>query len=142
MSNLILDTTDNPPDDFESFIGRSLNQFNEEITGQTHARSLAVIVRETEQGAPLGGLVGRTSLGLLFVDLIFVPKSLRGHGLGAKILRVAETEAIARGCSQAVLFTIAFQAPEFYRKLGYEEFGRVASGPPEQARVFMTRKLS
>jgi GNAT superfamily N-acetyltransferase len=137
-----LKVTDNPPEEFEAFIGRSLNGFNEEITGQTHSRPLAVMVRDAADDALLGGLVGRTSLGLLFVDLVFVPDALRGQGVGAKMMRMAETEAMARGCGQAVLFTIAFQAPEFYRKLGYAEFGRIASGPAEQARVFMTKTLS
>ena len=90
----------------------------------------------------LAGLVGRTSLGLFFADLIFVPGSLRGGGLGAKVMQMAEAEAIARGCSQAFLFTIAFQAPEFYKRLGYEEFGRIVSGPPDQARIFFRKKLA
>jgi len=141
MTNPALELTDNPPEEFEAFIGRSLNGFNEKITGQTHSRPLAVTVRDADD-ALLGGLVGRTSLGLLFVDLIFVPDALRGQGVGAQIMRMAETEAVARVCRQAVLFTIAFQAPEFYRRLGYAEFGRIASGPAEQARVFMTKTLS
>jgi GNAT superfamily N-acetyltransferase len=141
MTDPILLLTDSPPESFETFLGESLNRFNTQITGEPHSRPLAVIVRDPQEDTVLGGLIGRTSLGLLFVDLIFVPDSLRGRGLGAKVMRCAEAEALKRGRTQAVLFTIAFQAPEFYRRLGYAEFGRVSSGQPEQARVFMTKAL-
>ena len=47
----------------------------------------------------------------------------------------------AGGCSQSLLFTIAFQAPEFYRELGYREFGRTDADPPAYARVFMKKDL-
>jgi len=136
-----LELTDAPSLDAEKMIGEGLDQFNFQITGQQHSRPLSVLIRDAESGNVLGGLVGRTSLGLFFADLIFVPESLRGSGVGAKIMRMAETEAIRRGCNQAFLFTIAFQAPEFYRRLGYEEFARIVSGPPDQARIFFRKRL-
>lgn len=141
MAATRLELTDDPSADAEKLISDGLDQFNFQITGQQHSRPLSVVIRDAESGDVLGGLVGRTSLGLFFADLIFVPESLRGGGVGAKIMRMAEAEAITRGCSQAFLFTIAFQAPEFYRRLGYEEFGRIVSGPPDQARVFFRKKL-
>src|SRR5215831_5179535 len=55
-------------------------------------------------------------LGLLFIDLVFIPDFLRGHGLGSRMLHMAEEEGRARGCVNAVLYTISFQAPEFYAK--------------------------
>jgi GNAT superfamily N-acetyltransferase len=39
--------------------------------------------------------------GWLFVELLFVPESLRGKGIGAELLARAENEAIARGCHSA-----------------------------------------
>jgi len=141
MASPTLVLTDTPSPQFERLIGDNLDAFNQQITGQQHAHSLAVVITEPDTGNVLGGLIGRTSLGLLFVDLIFVPESLRGTGLGAQVMRLAEAEAIRRGCSQAVLYTIAFQAPDFYRRLGYEAFGKVESGPAEQARIFMRKDL-
>ena len=59
----------------------------------------------------------------LAADIFFLPESLRGHGLGGRILGMAEEEARARGCITSMLYTISFQAPEFYEKHGYRVSG-------------------
>ena len=140
MSDYALTLTDAPPPEAETLIGDELNAFNERHTGVPHSRPLAVLLHDPA-GVLLGGALGRTSLGLLFIDLLFVPERLRGSGAGAQIMRRAEAEAVARGCQRAVLYTIAFQAPGFYRRLGYEMLGEVRSGPADQARIFMTKAL-
>jgi len=45
----------------------------------------------------VGGLTGRTSLGLLFVDLFYLPAELRGQGIGGEVLKQAEEESRRRG---------------------------------------------
>jgi len=59
-------------------------------------------------------------MGRFFVDLFFLPESLRKNRIGSRIIRKAEDEAKRRGCSRAVLFTVTFQAPGFYERQGYE----------------------
>ena len=85
---------------------------------------------------------GVPALGLLFVDFFYLPPELRGQGLGAEILRQAEREAHARGCRTAVLYTISFQAPDFYRKRGWQLLGEVPCDPPGTSRVFLTKELT
>lgn len=62
----------------------------------------------------IGGLLGRTSLGLLFIDLVFLPDTVRGQGFGSRIMQVAEEEARRRGCGASVLYTISLQGPAFW----------------------------
>jgi hypothetical protein len=57
-------------------------------------------------------------------------------------MAMAEREASRRGCTAAVLFTITFQAPDFYARLGYVELGRVECDPPGHTRVCMTKRLT
>lgn len=71
------------------------------------------MVYDPDTGAPAGGLRGRTSLGLFFVDLFYLPERLRHSGIGGRALRMAEAEAIRRGCRAATLVTVNFQAPAF-----------------------------
>jgi GNAT superfamily N-acetyltransferase len=71
--------------------------------------------------------------------MFHLPKSMRGSGLGGRILRQAEEEARRRGCGRGVLYTLSFQAPGFYAKHGWRVFGEVPSSPPGAARVFMTK---
>lgn len=140
MPTPILTLTDDPSDEAERVIGDGLQRFNQQHAPGATSRSLAVLIT-ADSGNITGGLIGRTSIGLLFVDLLFVPDELRGQGVGARLMRQAEDEAIRRGCSQSVLYTIAFQAPAFYERLGYTEFGRTDADVPDQARVFMKKCL-
>ncbi|CAB3764352.1 GCN5 family acetyltransferase [Burkholderia sp. MSh2] len=123
------------------FIGRKLGEFNHAMTGRDDASALDVYVTDPATGDILGGLTGRTSLGLFFIELFYLPEALRGGGFGSRLLREAEAEAKRRGCARAVLYTISFQAPDFYRKHGYEAFGEVPCEPDGTSRVFMVKVL-
>ncbi|TAL87227.1 MAG: GNAT family N-acetyltransferase [Rhodanobacter sp.] len=122
-------------------IGGGLDSFNDEVTGYADRRPLAVIVKDPESGDVLGGATGRTSLGLLFLDLFYLPTSLRGEGLGRRVLEMFENEGRKRGCRAAVLYTISFQAPGFYQRHGWRVFGEIACEPAGTRRVFMTKAL-
>ena len=46
-----------------------------------------------------------------------------------------------RGVRNAYVDTFSFQAPEFYRKLGYREFGRLDDFPTGHRRSWLTKAL-
>jgi GNAT superfamily N-acetyltransferase len=133
--------TDAPGSEAEWAIGAGLAAYNAEQAGYNDSRPLAVLVRDEISGAVVGGALGRTSLGLLFIDLFFLPEDLRGRELGSVVLAKAEAEGLRRGCRNAFLYTITFQAPGFYTRHGYHELGRIACEPPGHARVFMHKEL-
>lgn len=133
--------TDNPDPALEAVLDTGLANYNAEQTGVRDWRALAVAVRDPDTGEPVGGLLGRTTLGLFFLDLFYLPEHLRRSGIGSQALRMAEEEALRRGCRAAMLITINIQAPEFYARHGWEEFGRVASMPGVE-RVFMRKTLA
>lgn len=135
-------TTDAPEAADLTLLADGLDGFNADVTGIADRRSLAVLVKDPETHQTLGGITGRTSLGLLFLDMLFLPESLRGSGIGSQILQMAEAEGRRRGCRSAVLYTISFQAPEFYKKHGWREFGRIPCEPPGTCRVFLTKDLT
>ncbi|MDR3538539.1 MAG: GNAT family N-acetyltransferase [Acetobacteraceae bacterium] len=137
----MLELTDAPGAADEAVIEDGLAAFNEAAAGYRDSRPLAVLARDPATGQTIGGLSGRTSFGLLFVDLVFLPDTLRGQGVGSQALAMMEAEAIRRGCKAGFLLTITFQAPEFYARHGWEEFGRIACDPPGTARVFMRKTL-
>jgi GNAT superfamily N-acetyltransferase len=77
----------------------------------------------------------------LFVELLFVPDSLRGRGVGTDLMKRAESEALARGCHSAWLDTFEFQARGFYERLGYTCFGELSDYPAGAKRYFMKKAL-
>ena len=132
--------TDTPDPAFEAVLEDGLSRYNESKTGRSDWRALAITVQHPSTGALVGGLSGRTSLGLFFLDLFFLPENQRGTGIGSTLMRMAEEEAVRRGCRMGTLTTISFQAPEFYARHGWEEFGRIQSAP-DVIRIFMRKTL-
>jgi GNAT superfamily N-acetyltransferase len=133
--------TDAPDASDVAAIRRQLDRFNIEASGIDDQRPLAVVVKDPVTHEVLGGLTGRTSRSVLFVDVFFLPEALRGSGLGSQVLQMAEAEGRRRGCRAAVLYTISFQAPEFYKKHGWREFGAIPCDPPGTSRIFLTKNL-
>jgi GNAT superfamily N-acetyltransferase len=141
MDKYRIETTENAIDEIEALIAEGLNQYNDEVTGNNDRRPLAVVVKDSMSGTVLGGITGRSSLGMLFLDLFYLPKSLRGSGLGSELLRRFELEGRSRGCVSAVLYTISFQAPKFYELNGWTRFGEVPCLPAGTSRIFMMKTL-
>jgi GNAT superfamily N-acetyltransferase len=134
--------TDAPDDDESAVITDGLRAYNDAQAGYSDSRPLNILARDPETRKVVGGLLGRTSLGLLRVDRFFLPEELRRNRLGSRILAMAEREAKRRGCTRAVLSTIHFQAPGFYQKQGWEVAARIECEPPGHTRFYMTKKLS
>jgi GNAT superfamily N-acetyltransferase len=133
--------TDAPTDADEAVIDGGLADFNAEQAGYRDWRALAVLARDPATGQTIGGILGRTTLGLLFVDLVYLPTALRGQNIGSRMMGMVEQEAARRGCRSGALITISFQAPGFYERRGWREFGRVPCDPPGTFRVFMSKTL-
>ena len=115
------------PKDIQS-LDDSLYDYNVEQTGSDDGKGLTIFVRD-DAGVIVAGLHGWTWCGACKVARLWVRKDLRRQGYGQRLLAAAEEEARARGCSQLFLDTFSFQAPLFYKKLGYEVIG-VTEGFP------------
>lgn len=139
---LAVTVTDMPGAPAEAVIRDGLGAYNLEKAGYRDQRPLAVLVSDPDSGEVVGGLVGRTSFGLMYIDRFFLPERLRKQGLGSRIIEAAEAEGAKRGCSHAILFTLSFQAPGFYERQGWQVLGRIDCDPPGHTRFCMTKKLA
>src|ERR1700757_1278062 len=138
---IVITLTDEPDAELTAVLEEGLADHNAEHARLRDWRALEVKVYDPGTGELAGGLLGRTSMGLFFLDLFYLPKKLRGGGVGSRALRMAEGEAVRRGCRAATLVTVNFQAPDFYARHGWEEFGRIASAPGVEG-IFMRKALS
>jgi len=126
----------------EAAISGGLAAYNATRFRVGDSATLVIVVRDDNNGEPIGGLLGHTSFGLLFLDLFYLPEELRGAGLGSRIITLAEHEARRRGCSAAFVYTVTFQAPGFYERHGYRRFGEIACPPDRATRIFFSKTLS
>jgi GNAT superfamily N-acetyltransferase len=135
--------TDAPGDDALRTLTRLITEFNQTASGRPNDfRPLAILVSDQETGETLGGLWGWTSFAFLHIDVLYLPESLRGTGLGRSLIQQAEAEAIERGCHGAWLDTFSFQARGFYERLGYTVFGSIDNYPPGESRFFLRKTLA
>lgn len=123
-----------------SALEQALYAHNLAATG--HAAWKAVLFGLRDAGNTLhGGLSGYLWGGWLHVTILWVHESLRGLGFGGALLAAAEAYALEQGCVDVYLSTFEFQAPEFYRKRGYQCFGELADYPRGHAYHFMRKHL-
>ena len=114
--------------------------YNDSQAGPHGYKPLALLLRDAG-GATIGGLLGRSVYDWLYVELLGVPEPLRRRGIGAQLMRRAETVAIERGCVGVWVDTYGFQARGFYEKLGYEIFGTIDDHPRGSHRFFFRKRL-
>jgi GNAT superfamily N-acetyltransferase len=96
-------------------------------TGLGDEVDLAIFVRVAD--TVVAGISGWTWGDCCELQNLWVQSSHRGRGLATELIAAAEAEAAARGCSQTVHFTYAFQAQALYEQNGYELVGRVEDFP-------------
>jgi GNAT superfamily N-acetyltransferase len=131
-----------PSDDLYTRILTGLREFNQKaFQAFPPGQDLAIALREEANGAPTGGLWGRTAGGWLAIELIFIPAALRGQGLATRLIGLAETEARRRGCHSAWLDTLNARALTLYERLGYVRFGELKDYPLGSSRYFLEKRL-
>jgi GNAT superfamily N-acetyltransferase len=119
---------------------KGLIAYNREHVGHQRWRSFAVVLNDAK-GRVLGGMSGHTGWGWMYVELFWLPEALRRQGHGRKLMEVAEQEARRRGCVGMYLNTASFQAPKFYRKLGFRVFAVVDDFPPGHKNYYLMKRL-
>ena len=71
----------------------------------------------------------------MYIDELWVDERSRGIGLGQKLMNMAEDYAASHSLTGLWLWTQSWQAPNFYERLGYEEFTRFNDFPKGYTRI-------
>lgn len=121
-------------------IGGGINAFNTQQAGDDNGKTLCFVIL-APGGEIVGGTIGATYWDWLYIELMWIRDDLRRMGFGRQLMHLAEEEAKKRGARISYLDTFSFQAPDFYKKLGYQVFGELLEFPPGHQRYFLTRKL-
>lgn len=133
--------TDHPDGADYAAVLETLRQFSRETVRTLDNRDFGAFVSDRADGGVLGGIVGSSRWGGFQIDILALPASLRGKGLGTRLLRLAEDEARRRECHHIWLDTYAFQARAFYERHGFSVFGQLDGPGPFYPRFFMRKLL-
>lgn len=96
---------------------------------------------EEEDGKILGAITGRAYYNEVHIGDLIVDKECRKSGLGTKLVRAVEEYYSGKCYDIITLTTFGFQAPEFYKKLGYKvEFVR-ENKDPKLSKYFLSKAI-
>lgn len=99
-------------------------------------------IAEDSEGNLSGVITGRAYYNEVHIGDLIVGSNARRSGLGSRLVKAVEDTYRGKGFDIVTLTTFGFQAPEFYKKLGYElEFVR-ENKDPELSKYFFKKKLS
>ncbi len=94
-----------------------------------------------DAGEIIGVLTGRAYYNEVHIGDLIIEKDHRGQDIGTKLVRAVEEAFLNKGYDKITLTTFGFQAPGFYKKLGYSlEFVR-EDADPKLSKYFYCKKL-
>lgn len=135
-----LDLSDVADEEVRKLIVAPLVEYNISQAGPGNGRPLVITIKD-ESDRIVGGLWGYTGYQWLFTQLLVVPSTHRGKGIGTQLMSMAEREATDRGCIGSWLDTFEFQARGFYERIGYECFAELPNYPTGFSRYFLKKAL-
>ncbi len=94
-----------------------------------------------DNGKIAGVITGRAYYNEVHIGDLIVGKDYRRAGVGSKLVAAVENAYKGKGYEKIALTTFGFQAPEFYKKLGYElEYVR-KDNDPMLSKYFYLKKI-
>ena len=132
---------DDIPREDAAVIDAGLGHSNEAAAPLHEVRPLCSFARD-EAGKVIGGAVGRTWGSCCELQQLWVDPGHRRLGIGARLVGEFERRAEARGCRTFYLETFSFQAPKFYRSLGYETKSQLHGFGPGIVKYLMVREAA
>ncbi len=133
--------SDRPDEAGAAELRDQLEVHNRERTGNGEYLPLSCFLRDDE-GELQAGIYGFSWGGYAMIEWLWVLPSHRRAGLGSELLHAVEADVQTRGCRIIRVNTYTFQAPDFYRKFGYEQIGYAEDTPLDHGEVFLAKRLS
>lgn len=140
MTAFPIEFTQDQFDEIDAFLAERIYEFNASATGLFDGEEFAAVIKDSNSRI-IAGASGHTWGGCCQLSQLWVHESARKQGLGMSLMMAVEAHALSRNCPQIVLSSHSFQAPDFYRRLGYIERARISGYPEGHSDIFFTKCL-
>ncbi len=124
----------------DRYLAQRLYEFNVSATAISDGIEYGRVIRNSSK-AIIAGVSGHTWGGTCQVNHLWVQENYRGSGLGLSLMNEVEVHARKMKCTQIVLFTHSFQAPQFYEKLGFKRMSETRNYPIGHSQLQFVKRL-
>ena len=131
-----------PPQDQErELVAKSLKEHTERAIGMRISNE-AFGMHAYDGTKMVGSVIGKIFFNWLHIDLFWVEADYRKKGIGSHLMNSSLEYATKAGLSGIEVWTQSWQAPGFYKKLGYEEFAAIDDFTPGRKRHAFRKYIS
>lgn len=116
-----------------------LRQYNRQYFANLHDYSFHI---DDKQGNMIAGIVAGSTYSTLEIEFLYVVEEHRNQGLGETLIKYVEDKAKQDGIKFILLNTYSFQAPLFYKKLGYKELFKIDPCFSEHKQYYFIKYLN
>ncbi len=128
------------PEELYEFIDNSFNKFATKNNVACNYTPFNFIAKEDNK--IVGVITGNSYYKEIHISDIIVLEEYRNKHIGTKLVRTVENHFKNKDFENINLSTYAFQAPEFYKKLGYTvEFIRENKSNPKLSKYFLVKYI-
>jgi ribosomal protein S18 acetylase RimI-like enzyme len=104
---------------FIQYLDDRIYDYNSNVIQKQDGEYFSKRIRDSRNNV-IAGVSGWTWANACEILTLWVKEEYRQKGLGKKLLRAAELEAIQKKCGVILIRSYSFQAPLFYHKRGYK----------------------
>lgn len=125
---MIIKKNDEINDTVGMFINRGFTDYAVECCVYLNFEEYCFVAEE--DGEIVGAITGRAYYNEVHIGDLIIDEKYRRLKVGSELVKAVEEAYAGKGYNKITLTTFGFQAPEFYKKLGYElEFVREDKNP-------------
>ena len=124
-----------------SIIDNGVTEHSREFYNFQPSKHFGFIAKDDATKQIVGGCYGASFYDALHLEQISVVKEFRGMGIGRKLVQLCEDLAKERNCMLMTLNTMSWEAPEFYKKLGFEQNGVIEGYAKGSTRIIFSKKI-
>ena len=138
MAEIIFAEDEN--EEIDELVGKGFEAHSAEHGLSSAYRPFTFIAREN--GVTVGAALGNVYYKEIHVSELLVDREHRGKNIGSELMQAVEEHYRGKGYEFISLSTHRFQAPDFYKKLGFEtEFIRKSPSEPKLDKYYMVKHL-
>ena len=125
---MIIKKIDETNEKVGDFINKEFTDYAIKCCVELNFEEYCFVAEENEE--IIGAITGRAYYNEVHIGDLIIDEKYRRLKVGSKLVKVVEEAYAGKGYNKITLTTFGFQAPEFYKKLGYElEFVREDKDP-------------